>query len=131
MSSIHCCGAKRAARSFVLAPQDGFLFVKLSVLDNCHVCNHFVVELFRVDYLHNVTRVRKTNLQARKFFDKLKTSIMYEYPNCSKLFASHGTFYLNYNEFGKTKRCYSNLSTLKMGLFDNNYNYCALSAKKI
>ncbi len=32
-----------------------------------------------------------------------------------------GSFYLNYNEFGVKKRCYSNLSALKIGLTENRY----------
>jgi len=124
VSSIQCCGAKRASRSFVLMPEDGFLYVRMDVLDECPVCNHFVVELFRLDYKHDTSRVRKVNQQGRKFFSKLESSILYEKSTCSDLSREHGRFYLNYSEFGKIKRCYSNLSTLKIGLFDNDKWLC-------
>ena len=130
MSSIHCCGAKRASRSFVLEPQSGFLYVQMSILDECPVCNHFVVELFRIDYNHELSSVRKINKQGRKFFEKLSSSILYEHRASDKLFRSYGSFYLSYSEFGKVKRCYSNLSTLKIGLFDNDkWLYPQLRAK--
>lgn len=46
----------------------------------------------------------------------MKSKILYEkkYYDYSK--RRGGSFYLNYNEFGVQKRCYSNLSNLKMGL---------------
>lgn len=131
MSSIHCCGAKRSSRSFVLEPQDGFLYVQMNILDECPVCNHFVVELFRIDYKQEASSIRKTNKHARKFFDKLSSFILYEQSAHTKLFNSNGSFYLNYSEFGNVKRCYSNLSTLKIGLFDNDKWQYAQSRVKL
>ena len=70
---------------------------------------------------NNISVIRKINQKARDFFSKLKNSILYEIrpANYKPLYTSQ--FYLNYNEFGVKKRCYSNLRALKIGLTENKY----------
>ena len=55
------------------------------------------------------------------FFEKLKDSVLYEIRPTKYNVAKYGRFYLNYNEFGVKKRCYSNLRTLKIGLAENKF----------
>lgn len=117
MGYIHCCGGLHKTRSFVLIPNTGYLICEVDVLRQCPVCGHYVVQLTRIDEANNITSVRKTNTKARNFFEKLKSKILYE----EKLFDyskfPHSTFYLNYNEYGVKKRCYSNFTGLKLGRF--------------
>lgn len=116
MPYIHCCGALRRAKSFALIPADGFLICEMDILQACPVCNHFIIQVTRIDFDNRVSIIRKKNLQALKFFEKLKSSILFEK---SKVFSpfksSKSNFYLNYNEFGVKKRCYSNFSNLEIG----------------
>ena len=50
-------------------------------------------------------------------FDKLKKNILYRRGEF-KIYDKRS--YLNYNDYGTIKKCFSNLSTVKLGLFDNN-----------
>lgn len=119
MGYIHCCGGLRRTRSFKLVPQDKFALCEIDYLSKCPICEHTVVQLTRIDKEGNLSVVRKTNKKARDFFQKLKKSILYEERPIDYSKIATGSFYLNYNEFGVKKRCYSNLSSLKIGLSEN------------
>ncbi len=119
MGYIHCCGALHKTRTFRLVPQDDFVVSELDYLAKCPVCGHTVVQLTRVDNSDNISIVRKVNKKAKLFFEKLKSFILYEIRPINYDKISSGRFYLNYNEFGVKKRCYSNLRTLKIGLAEN------------
>lgn len=119
MGYIHCCAGLRKSKTYSLAPEKNYLIAQVDYLETCPICGHTVTQLSRVDFENNVSVCRKINDKARKLFEKLKTSIIFEKKaECSNLI-SHSNFYLNYNEFGVKKKCYSNLSTLKIGLFEN------------
>ena len=79
------------------------------------------IQLTRIDEVDNISVVRKINKKARIFFEKLKDSVLYEIRPTKYNVAKYGRFYLNYNEFGVKKRCYSNLRTLKIGLAENKF----------
>ena len=100
-------------------PQDSFILCELDYLAKCPVCGHTVVQLTRVDRDDNISVVRKVNKKAKLFFEKLKKLILYEVRSIKYNKVNCGKFYLNYNEFGVKKRCYSNLRTLKIGLAEN------------
>lgn len=119
MGYIHCCNGRRKTVSYALSPIGNYLVAELDYLAKCPVCGHTVVQLTRVDLENNVSLCRKINDKARKLFENLKSSILYKKnPQCSVLKA-YSKFYLNYSEFGVKKRCYANLSSLKIGLLDN------------
>lgn len=119
MGYIHCCGALRKTKSYAIVPCDKFVLCELDVLSKCPVCGHLVVQLTRVSDKDEISTVRKINSKAKKFFKSLEKAILYEKVPQKVPRYGHGKFYLNYNEFGVKKRCYSNLSTLKIGLFEN------------
>ncbi len=119
MGYIHCCGALHKTRTFRLVPQDNFVVCELDYLAKCPVCGHTVVQLTRIDDSDNISIVRKVNKKAKIFFEKLKNFILYEIRSINYNKINTGKFYLNYNEFGVKKRCYSNLRTLKIGLAEN------------
>ena len=119
MGYIHCCGALHKTRSFCLAPSGGFVLCEVDFLGKCPVCGHTVVQLTRVDSKDNISVVRKVNKKAKNFFQKLKKNILYEVKPVNYNKVNTGRFYLHYNEFGIKKRCYSNLSTLRIGLTEN------------
>lgn len=100
----------------MLSPAENFVVCEMDYLAKCPNCQHTVLQLTRVDGEQNVSIVRYVNDVARKYFQKLKSKVLYErkYYDYSK--RRGGTFYLNYNEYGVKKRCYSNLSSLKIGL---------------
>lgn len=119
MGYIHCCGGLRKTKSYKLVPRDNFVLSELDVLKKCPVCGHFVVQLTRVSDKDEISTVRKVNAKAERFFNSLKKFILYEDVQQKMPSTGYGRFYLNYNEFGVRKRCYSNLSALKIGLYEN------------
>ncbi len=116
MGYIHCCGALRKTRSFVLAPKDGFLVCELDYLEQCPACLHFVIQLTRIDEKRCVSVLRFRDMKARRLWGRIKNKILYERKADFSLMNRGGTFYLGYNEFGIKKKCYSNFSNLKIGL---------------
>lgn len=117
MGYIHCCGSLYKTRTYRLVPQKGYLICEVDVLTRCPVCGHKVVQLTKVTPNGEVSTVRKTNRKAESFFQKLKNDILYEIRHIN--YTDCGKFYLNYNEYGVIKRCYSNLSNLRLGLSEN------------
>ena len=118
MGYIHCCGGLHKCRTFHLMPQKNFTETELDYLKSCPVCGHTVVQITRIDSDNKISVVRKVNKKALEFFKKLKNEILYEIKPV-KTDIPRGSFYLNYNEYGVRKRCYSNLSALKIGLPEN------------
>lgn len=118
MGYIHCCGALHKTRSYKLVPQAGFVQCELDYLKKCPVCGHTVVQITRIDSSNKISIVRKINGKAKKLFENIKNFILYEEVPL-KLPKYGGKSYLNYNEYGVLKRCYSNLSRLKIGLYEN------------
>lgn len=127
MGFIHCCAGLRKSKSYSVSPEDNYLFAQIDYLEKCPICGHTVTQLTRIDFENNVSICRKINDKARKLFDKLKSSILFENKTQSIGSKVHSNFYLYYNEFGVKKKCYSNLSTLKIGLFENKN--CNISRK--
>lgn len=119
MGYIHCCAGLRKSKSFSLIPEDNYLSAQIDYLEKCPICGHTVTQLTRIDINNNVSIYRKINEKARKLFEKLKNSIQYERESEYNIKHGYSKFYLYYNEFGVKKKCYSNLSTLKIGLFEN------------
>ena len=117
MGYIHCCGALRKTRTFKLVPPKDILISEVDVLTRCPVCGHKVVQLTRIKSDGKLSTIRRTNSKAEKLFKKLKKEILYEIKPLK--YDNSGKFYLNYNEYGVIKRCYSNLSNLKLGLKEN------------
>ena len=119
MGYIHCCSGLRKAKSYSVTPETNYMLAQVDYLDACPVCGHTVTQLTRIDFDNNVSVCRKVNDKARALFEKLQDSILYEKKAEGIRFKAYSRFYLNYNEFGVKKKCYSNLSSLKMGLFEN------------
>lgn len=124
MSYIHCCAGLRKSKSYSISPEENYLFAQVDYLEKCPICGHTVTQITRIDSDNNVSICRKINDKARKLFDKLRESILFEKKVEGVRLKTYSKFYLNYNEFGVKKRCYSNLSTMKIGLFENKELAC-------
>ena len=124
MGVIHCCGGMRKAKSFILQPSENFLEVRMDWLESCPCCSHTVIQLTRLSFDNKISIVRKTNYKARKLREKLESDVISEADRSFNYATSPaGNFYLYYNEYGKKKKCFSNLSCLKLGLYEN-LNLC-------
>lgn len=132
MGMIKCCGRLQKAQTFRLENKDGFhnIFMKRLVFQ-CPECSARTIQLERSYYVYDketktildeITETTiKTKNDADKVFQKYQSSIVYEIKRSENVVC--GKFYLPYNEYGKKKKCYSNLSTLKMGLTENKDFY--------
>ncbi len=121
MGYIHCCAGLRKSKSYSILPEENYLFAQVDYLEECPVCGHTVTQLTRIDVENNVSVYRKINEKARKLFKKLKKLILFEKEPEKGRLNANSKFYLYYNEFGVKKKCYSNLSSLKIGLFENKF----------
>ena len=119
MGYIHCCGALHKTKTYKLVPQEDFLVCEVDYLSKCPICGHTVVQLTRIDKNKKLSVIRKVNAKAKKFFQKLKNQFIYEIRPYNYSSHAGSNFYLNYNEYGVKKRCYSNLRTLKIGLAES------------
>lgn len=119
MGVIHCCSRLQRSQTFILAPDKNFVFVELDILPRCSDCGHFVAQLTRIDFENKLSIVRKVNQKARSFFEKLEHDILFEVKTSVFSPRQAGSFWLGYNEFGKKKKCFSNLSSMQLGRFDN------------
>lgn len=115
MGYIHCCGGLRKTRSFVMVPAFGFSECVLNYLQKCPQCGNLIVQLTRIDNDNNLTNIKYKNKSAKSFFNKVKSKILYEVKYKDYSQCRTGRFYLNYNEYGVKKRCYTNISNLKIG----------------
>ena len=117
MGYIHCCSGLHKTRSFVLIPCREFVTCELDYLKECPVCGHLTIQLTRLNNNNELSTIRFTNKNAQKFWEKIQSNILYErkFYDYDKI-KRGGKFYLNYNEYGVKKRCYSNLTNLKIGL---------------
>ncbi len=116
MGYIHCCAGLHKSRTFMLVPAEGFVLCELDCLSKCPICGHYVIQITRIDENDSISTIRVTNAKAKKLWDKVKSKILYEKKIYNYSLIGKGTYYLNYNEYGIKKRCYSNLSNLKLGL---------------
>lgn len=119
MGYVHCCAGLRKAKSYSIVPEKDFFMAQLDYLDTCPVCGHTVTQITRIAFDNKISVCRKINQKAKKLFNNIKNSILFENKTEGQRVKVYSKFYLNYNEFGVKKKCYSNLSTLKMGLFEN------------
>jgi len=121
MGYIQCCAGLRKSKSYSVVPEKNYLYAQVDYLEECPICGHTVMQLTRMDSDNNISVCRKINEKARKLFEKIKGAILFEKEPEGTKIKVFSKFYLNYNEFGVKKKCYSNLSTLKMGLFENRF----------
>lgn len=119
MGYIHCCAGLRKAKTYSISPDEEYLMAQVDYLEKCPICGHTVTQLTRIDFNNKISICRKINNKARIFFNKIKNSILFEQKTEYSGSKNYSNFYLNYNEFGIKKKCYSNLSTLKIGRFEN------------
>jgi len=122
MGFIHCCSGFRCCKTYELKSDEKYKYKELDYLECCPVCEHTILQLTRIDYNNKISVYRLKNKKAKKFFEKYQKDIVSEIKDYdSSYLLNYGKFYLNYNEYGKKKKCFSNLSSMKLGLFENGY----------
>lgn len=119
MGYVQCCSALHKCRTFLFKTYNNVIFKQVDYLEKCPICGHTVLQLTKINLENKILVYRIKNKKARTFLEKYSKDIIKEETISNKYIRYHGKFYLNYNEYGKIKKCYSNLRTMKLGLFDN------------
>lgn len=117
MGYLHCYSGLRKCRTFSVKPYDNYIFCELDYLETCPVCGNSILQMTRLNSNNEISVYRLKNKKAKKFLEKIKPNIIEEKTyNYSSINRQHGRFYLYYNEYGVKKKCYSNLSTMTLGM---------------
>ena len=128
-------------QTFVIVPKNKNYSFALLRTAHCPVCNKHFTLISNFQFIKEGSSKLKaedkikraygsfipkhklfTGYEADRVFENIhenQKSVLYEVLKNS---ANHKSgFYLNYTEYGTIKRCYSNLSTLKLGRIKNNF----------
>lgn len=117
MFSFECCKGNRKCRVYALA--DSKLYESAVIkFGRCPVCKRLFCVIEKVDYFGKKTTIKKYGLQAQILFEKNLYNMLYE---VVPIKSGKSGFYLLYSEYGKIKKCYSNLRTLKLGKLPSNF----------
>ena len=116
MPYLECCNRRRFCNAYKIENISGLVLNIAYYLEACPICGHSVLIIQRFVFDGSMSEVRKINDKARKLFDKIRPTIICKYVSTE---AGGSSYFLKCNEYGSIKRCYSNLSSLQMGLFDN------------
>lgn len=117
MFRIQCCNKQKKCSVFAIAKTR---MIQSAYLKMCYCmdCGSFIVVIETTDFNGHTKIIRKQNAEAYELFEKNKHNILFEVKPIQ-----NGKFgwYLKYCEFGRIKKCYSNLRTLKLGKFAGNF----------
>ena len=151
MFKIHCnnksCSNHKCVidQTFVIVPKNkkySFAFMRTA---HCPVCNKHYTLITNYSFIKEGIDLQKrafgcftpehklfAGADADRMFEKIfeqQKSVLYEVLKNSANIKSG--FYLNYSEYGTIKRCYSNLSTLKLGRIKYNFEDMESSKKLV
>ncbi|MEA3272437.1 MAG: hypothetical protein U9P90_02110 [Patescibacteria group bacterium] len=128
IKTIECCGKIQQAKFLQIPIPEDILFFRndflsfyVAYIDNCinPKCQGKAIK-FGVTYEKEIIEY-KTKIKYLNLYKRIGKPIdCIEIDSFSKNSADR-RFYLLYNEYGEIKRCYSNLSTLKLGRIPDNY----------
>ena len=122
MAFIDCCGKKHKALVFELKTKEFDCVSKTLKSAYCPVCGKTIVLIEKKVFEKGVEKlkcVRRQGKEADLLFDKVEKDILCQVPERVNVFCQKG-FFLRYNEYGKIKKCFTNLSSLRLGLLDFN-----------
>jgi len=116
LAFITCHDRKQKADIYKITPTRQGIFEEIVLhLPECSFCKNTILVIRRIDIFGNVLPAsRMTGKKAKKFLSEM--NIIWK-PKTIHTPSYKGNWYLPYSEYGSIKKCYSNLSALKIGLF--------------
>ena len=111
---LECCGKKQRSHAFMCDPPEGFIYQRIDFLVWCKKCKKTVMQVTRITAKNRIVTFRRVDNEARKLFDRMRSSIRFRIVEPFSLVNNHSTFFLYYNEFGRKKKCFSNFSALRI-----------------
>jgi len=120
MAKIWCCRRFQDAEVFKINPTKSNVFEEFILhVQGCSCCGQPVLEILRVDEDENILKPVRLNPKKIPFFIN-KMEVLWrprkEFYHKNKI----SKFVLNYNEFGKIKKCSKNLSNLILGRIETD-----------
>lgn len=95
-------------------PPEGFIYQRIDFLVWCKKCKKTVMQVTRISAKNRVVTFRRTDNEARELFERMRASIRFRIVEPFSPVGNRSAFFLYYNEFGRKKKCYSNLSALRI-----------------
>jgi len=120
MVRILCHGVSQKAEIFKIIPTKlGIKDEFACYLKSCAICQNPVLQVLRVDIWGNILEpVRLKTKNIEKFLCSMSVIWKPEKLNFSS--RAYSDFHLEYNEYGIKKRCYQNLSSVKLGKIETD-----------
>jgi len=118
LAFITCHNRRQKAKIYKITPTRQGVFEEIVLhLPECSFCKNTIIEIRRIDIYGEVLPVsRMSGKKAKKFLSEM--NIIWK-PKTIRIPKYKDNWYLPYSEYGSIKKCYSNLSSLKIGLFDS------------
>ena len=120
MAKIWCCRRFQQAEVFKIKP------TKLNILEEfvlynrgCSCCSKPILEILRADADENILKPVRLNSKNIPAFIK-KMDVLWQPRKFPHFKSKISKFVLNYNEFGKIKKCFGNLSGLIIGRIETD-----------
>ena len=130
MPFVECCRRRQKAKLYEVKTSinkdKSILEEYILLLDSCKHCGSKAVILYCFDLKGE--KLDPVRIKSKKIDAFLRnTEVLKEIKSLNRYILYAGKrFYLNYNKFGRVMKCYQNLSSLKIGLFDHDIDlkYC-------
>lgn len=116
MIRVKCCGSKQRAINYIVEPMKNATLSIMAVLNPCSICGEVIVLIDSLMPSGEREIITKKGDEALKLFEKIKDAGRIICQLKTNPNAGHAGWYLYYYDKGKKLKCYSNLSTLKLGL---------------
>lgn len=120
MVRILCHGALQKSEIYKIVPtKSGIKDEYVFHLKNCNICNNPVLQILRIDIWGNILEpVRLKTKNIEKFLNSM--SVIWKPKRLNLSNTVYSDFYLEYNEYGIKKKCYRNLSCVKLGKMETD-----------
>ena len=120
MAKIWCCRRFQDAQIFKITPTKKDVLEEFVLYNQrCSCCNQPILEILRADTDENILKpVRLNSKKIQAFINKMDILWKPKKEFCPK--SKISKFILNYNEFGKIKKCSRNLSGLNLGRIETD-----------
>ena len=128
---IVCCGKKQRVSTYIIEPLNNEIASTIEILNTCSLCDELVIVIRSLMPDGSSKVIKRKGKDAVRIYDNIINSgrIVCQYKknmNCDK-----GGWYLYYYDKGKKLKCYSNLSTLRLGLSEPYQGLPQADSKKV
>lgn len=127
---IKCCNHDRKAKSWYITPQKGYIECIMTFLRDCPACGRSAIRLDRWKMKDKKIEYVPYTLEGADAWDLfLKLESLIIRPYSAKKDENRPYIGYDYNEYGKIKKGYSNLTALKIGRLKPNIDVMDMKYK--